>query len=45
MVRDHFKKNVFLRIFDPFLVPKWPIFKAFWEFPGAKTRRHGVKMG
>ena len=37
------------RVFDPFLthflVPKWPIFKAFWDFPGAKTRRHGLKNG
>ena len=45
MVRDHFKKNAFLTHFDPFLVPKWAIFKAFWEFPGAKARRHALHMG
>ena len=45
MVRDHFWKKTFLTHFDPFLVPKWPIFKAFWDFPWAKTRRHGLKMG
>ena len=28
-----FGKTRFGPIFDPFLVPKWPIFKAFWEFP------------
>ena len=30
------------RVFDPFFVPKQPIFKAFWDFPWAKTRPHGL---
>ena len=34
--------NCFL---DPFLVPRWPIFKAFWCFPWAKTRHRGLKAG
>ena len=33
------------RVFDPFLVPKRPLFKAFWDFPWAKTRHHGLKTG
>ena len=28
-----FGKTCFRPIFDPFLVPKWPIYKAFWDFP------------
>ena len=32
------------RVFDLFLVPKRPIFKAFWDFPWAKRRHHGLKM-
>ena len=31
------------RVFDPFLVPKRPISKAFWDFPWPKTRHHGLK--
>ena len=31
--------------FDPFLVVNQPLFKAFWDFPWAKTRHHGLKMG
>ena len=45
MVRDLFWKNAFLTHFHPFLVAKWPIFKAFWDFPWAKTPRHGLQMG
>ena len=29
----------------PFLVANRPIFKAFWDFPWAKTRHQGLKMG
>ena len=32
-------------IFDPFLVPKWPIFKTFWQFRRAKTGHHELKTG
>ena len=45
MVTDHIWKNAFSPIFDPFLVPKRPLFKAFWPFPWAKTCHHGLKMG
>ena len=45
MVQDHFWKNAFLTRFDPFLVPKRPIFKAFWDFPWAKTQHHRLKTG
>ena len=38
------EKPHFSPIFDPFLVPKRPIFKAFWDFPWPKTRHHGLKM-
>ena len=30
-------------IFDPFFVPKQPIFKAFWDFRRAKTGHHELK--
>ena len=33
----------FLPIFDPFFVPKRPIFKAFWDFRRAKTGHHELK--
>ena len=29
--------------FDPFFVPKQPIFKAFWDFRRAKTSHHKLK--
>ena len=29
--------------FDPFLVAKQPIFKAFWDFRRAKTGHHELK--
>ena len=32
-------------IFDPFLLPKRPLFKAFWDFAWAKMRPHGLKTG
>ena len=38
-------KSTFGSVFDPFLVPKRPLFKAGWDFPRAKTRTHGYKMG
>ena len=31
-------------IFDPFLVLKQPDFEAFWDFLGAKTGDHKLKM-
>ena len=34
----------FCAIFDPFFVPKQPIFKAFWDFTRAKTGHHELKM-
>ena len=36
-------KRVFDPFFEPFLVPKRPIFKAFWVFPWPKTRPHRLK--
>ena len=33
------------KIFDPFVVPEWPIFKAFWHFQRAKASHHGLKTG
>ena len=30
-------------VFDPFFVPKQPIFKAFWAFRRAKTGHHELK--
>ena len=41
----HFGKTGFRPIFDIFLVPKKPVFKAFWEFWRVKTGHHGLKMG
>ena len=35
----------FCPIFDPFFVPKRPLFKAYWDFPWPKTRHHGLKTG
>ena len=32
-------------ILNPFLVANWPIFKAFWDFGGAKMACNGLKMG
>ena len=43
--RITFGKTNFRPIFDPFLVPKRPIFKAFWDFPWAKASHHVLKMG
>ena len=43
MVYDRFWKNSFLIFFDPFLVLKQPIFKAFWDFRRAKTHHHKLK--
>ena len=31
--------------FEPFLVPKRPVFKAYWDFAWAKMRHHGHKTG
>ena len=30
--------------FEPFVVPKWPIFKALLALRGAKIAQHGLKM-
>ena len=38
-------KHFFGPFFDPFLVPKQPIFKAFCVFGGAKMGRNGLKKG
>ena len=38
-----FGKAYFSPIFDPFLVSKQPIFKAFWDFRRAKTGHHELK--
>ena len=35
----HLQKHVF----DPFVPPKRPIFKAFWDFPRAKTCHIGLE--
>ena len=40
-----FGKTRFCPSFDPFLVPKGCNFKAFWEFPWAKTCHYGLKNG
>ena len=32
-------------VFEPFAVPKWPIFKALSALRGAKIAQHGLKMG
>ena len=45
MVQEQFWKNAFLTHFSPIFVPKWPIFKAFGDFPWAKTCHHGLKTG
>ena len=38
-------KTHFWPIFDPFLVAKQPIFKAFCDLGGAKMACNGLKMG
>ena len=40
-----FGKTTFLTHFDPFLVAKQPIFKAFCDFGGAKMGCNGLKNG
>ena len=37
-----FRKMRFSPSFDPFLVLKRPLFKAFWDFPRAKKRHHAL---
>ena len=32
-------------MFEPFVVPKWPIFKALSALRGANIAQHGLKMG
>ena len=41
--RMRFGKTRFLPIFDPFLVPKQPIFKAFWDFRATEMGHHHLK--
>ena len=41
--RMRFGKMHFWPIFDPFLVPKQPIFKAFWDFRRTKMGHHKLK--
>ena len=43
--RIMFGKRHFWPIFDLFLVPKQPIFKAFCDRGGAKMACNGLKMG
>ena len=38
------EKCIFGPFLTQFLVPKRPIFKAFWDFPWPKTRHHGLEM-
>ena len=38
-------KNTFSSIFDPLLVAKRPIFKAFGDFGGAKIVCNGLQVG
>ena len=40
-----FGKGRFWLIFEPFFVPKRPIFKAFWGFLWRNTRHQGLEMG
>ena len=40
-----FGKLQFWPIFEPFVVPKWPIFKALSALRGAKIAQHGLRMG
>ena len=39
-----FGKMRFRPSFDPFLVPKEPIFKAFWDFRMTKMGHHKLKI-
>ena len=43
--RMRFGKMRFGPIFDPFLVPKQPFFKAFWDFRRTKMGHHKLKNG
>ena len=40
-----FGKSWFQPVFEPFVVPKWPIFKALSALRGAEIAQHGLKMG
>ena len=42
--RMRFGKMRFGPTFDPFLVPKEPIFKAFWDFWRTKMGHHKLKV-
>ena len=44
MVQDHLWKNPFLTHFEPIFGPKWPLFKAFWDFPCGKRVPTGSKL-
>ena len=43
MVQGHFWKNVVLTIFHPFVLPKRPLFKEYWDFHGPKPVQMGSK--
>ena len=43
--RDHVWKPWFRLIFEPFVVPIWPIFKALLGLERAKIAQYGPKMG
>ena len=38
-------KPWFRPVFEPFVVPNWPIFKALSALRGAKMAQHGLKRG
>ena len=40
-----FGKPWFSPVFEPFVVPNWPILKALSPFRGASIAPHGLKMG
>ena len=40
-----FRKPWFGHVFEPFVVPKWPIFKALSALRGAKNVQHGLRNG
>ena len=43
--RISFGKPWFSHVFEPFVVPNWPIFKALSALRGAKIAQHGLQMG
>ena len=45
MVQGRFWRSSFLADFGPIFRRKTVFFKAIWDFPWAKMRHHGLKMG